>query len=59
MDCVPLAVLVSHRTSSSAEFLTAAFQEGRKARVVGQSTHGKWSVQSIDDLPNGLPSSTR
>ncbi|HSO33118.1 MAG TPA: S41 family peptidase [Labilithrix sp.] len=50
---LPLAVLVSGATSSGAEFLTGALQEGRHARVVGQHTHGKWSVQSLDDLPNG------
>ena len=53
LTSLPLAVLVSNTTSSGAEFLTAALQEGRHARVVGKHTHGKWSVQSLDDLPNG------
>jgi carboxyl-terminal processing protease len=44
---------VSNGTSSGAEFVTGALQEGRHARVVGQHTMGKWSVQSLDDLPNG------
>jgi carboxyl-terminal processing protease len=51
---VPLSVLVSNGTSSGAEFLTAALQEGRHARIIGQHTNGKWSVQSLDDLPNGF-----
>lgn len=50
---VPLAVLVSNRTSSGGEFVTGALQEGRHARIVGQHTMGKWSVQMLDDLPNG------
>ena len=53
LTTVPLAVLVSNSTSSGAEFVTGALQEGRHARVVGQHTMGKWSVQSLDDLPNG------
>lgn len=50
---VPLAVIVSRSTGSGAEFVTGALREGRRARVVGQRTMGKWSVQSLDDLPNG------
>lgn len=50
---LPIAVLVSEGTSSGAEFVSAALQEGRKARVIGEHTMGKWSVQSLDDLPNG------
>jgi len=53
LTSLPLAVLVSNATSSGAEFLTAALQEGRHARVIGKPTHGKWSVQSLNDLPNG------
>lgn len=50
---VPLTVLVDGGTASGAELLTAALQEGRHARVVGQKTVGKWSVQTIDELSNG------
>jgi carboxyl-terminal processing protease len=53
LTSLPLAVLVSNLTSSGGEFVTAALQEGRHARVIGQHTMGKWSVQSLDDLPNG------
>ncbi len=50
---LPIAVLTCEGTSSGAEFVTAALQEGRHARVIGSHTMGKWSVQSLDDLPNG------
>lgn len=50
---LPLVVLVDHGTSSGAELVTAALQESRHATVVGSRTFGKWSVQKIDDLPNG------
>jgi carboxyl-terminal processing protease len=53
MANLPILVLVGHGTSSGAEFLTAALAEGRRARVVGGRTYGKWSVQAITDLPNG------
>ncbi len=53
LPAAPMAVLVDGDTSSSAELLTAALQEGRHARVVGARTFGKWTVQTIDDLPNG------
>jgi carboxyl-terminal processing protease len=50
---LPLAVLVDHDTASSAELLAAAVQELRHATLVGARTHGKWSVQRLEDLPNG------
>jgi len=50
---LPLAVLVGESTGSGAELLAAALQEGRHARLVGEHTLGKWTVQSLDDLPNG------
>jgi carboxyl-terminal processing protease len=50
---LPLAVLVDGNTSSGAEFLAGVLREARHARIVGTQTRGKWSVQSLDDLPNG------
>ena len=50
---LPVAVLVDHDTASSAELLAAAAQELRRATLVGNRTHGKWSVQRLEDLPNG------
>jgi carboxyl-terminal processing protease len=49
----PIAILVDHETASSAELVTAALQELRHATVVGSKTKGKWTVQRVDDLPNG------
>jgi carboxyl-terminal processing protease len=50
---LPLAILVDHNTASGAELVAAALQEGRHATRVGARTFGKWSVQKLDDLPNG------
>jgi carboxyl-terminal processing protease len=51
---LPMIVLVDGETSSGAEFLAGALQEIRHARLLGTHTHGKWSVQSLEDLPNGF-----
>jgi carboxyl-terminal processing protease len=50
---IPLTVLVDHETSSGAELVAGALRDDRHARVVGMRTYGKWSVQLLDDLPNG------
>jgi carboxyl-terminal processing protease len=50
---LPLAVLVNGATSSGAEFVAAALGEGRHATLVGTRTFGKWSVQTLEELPNG------
>jgi carboxyl-terminal processing protease len=50
---VPVAVLVNKDTASSAELVAAALHDLRHATLVGTSTRGKWTVQKIEDLPNG------
>jgi carboxyl-terminal processing protease len=50
---VPMVVLVDGDTSSGGEIIAAALQQGRHAQVVGARTFGKWSLQTVDDLPNG------
>jgi carboxyl-terminal processing protease len=49
----PLAVLVDGSTASSSELVAAALQELRHAILVGSHTKGKWTVQKLEDLPNG------
>jgi carboxyl-terminal processing protease len=51
---VPVAVLVDRATASGAELVAGALREGRGARLVGERTFGKWSLQSLEDLPNGF-----
>jgi carboxyl-terminal processing protease len=50
---LPLAVLVDHDTSCGAELLSEALREERHAQLVGTGTLGKWSMQTVEDLPNG------
>ena len=50
---VPVVVLVDRGTASSAEIVTGALQDRRRAEVVGTNTYGKGVFQEIRELPNG------
>jgi carboxyl-terminal processing protease len=50
---VPVVVLVDRGTASSAEIVTGALQDRRRAKVVGTNTYGKGVFQEIRELPNG------
>ncbi len=50
---IPVVVLVDSGTASSAEIVTGALQDRRRALVVGTRTFGKGVFQEIQELPNG------
>ncbi|AMW35315.1 S41 family peptidase [Haematospirillum jordaniae] len=52
MDGRPIVVLLDERSASAAEILGAALQDKGRALVVGTSTYGKGTVQTIIRLPN-------
>jgi carboxyl-terminal processing protease len=50
---IPVVVLVDSNTASSAEIVTAALQDHRRATVVGTHTFGKGVFQEEEQLSNG------
>jgi carboxyl-terminal processing protease len=49
----PLVVIVDNSTASAAELLAAALQQNDRARLVGQPTYGKGTVQAVLPLSDG------
>ena len=49
----PMAVLANHASASAAEIVSAVMQDLRRAIVVGTTTFGKGSVQTILPMKNG------